>query len=99
LVFSSVFEADFAELLGYFHEVAGSHVSNKFETSAVAMVERLQQNPEMGRIRRALKPEGIRTFGVPRFRNYLVFYRIDGRDLVFLRLRFGGMDLPSLFNR
>jgi hypothetical protein len=47
--------------------------------------------------RRDLKPDGIRSFVVPEFRNYLLFYQIKGDDLILLRVKFGGMDLPELF--
>ena len=97
LIFSSVFESDFAELVGYFSEQGGGKVSTKFEESICRSVKLLDQNPEMGRLRRDLKPSAIRSFAIPQFRNYILFYGISGDDLVFLRVRFGGMDLPRLF--
>ena len=97
LVFSSVFESDFAELVGYFFEQAGMAVSTRFENSVCRLAKLLLQNPELGRARRDLKPAGIRSLPVPDFRNYILFYRADDDDLVLLRLRFGGMDLPGLF--
>ncbi len=97
LVFSSVFESDFAELVGYFHENAGAKVSVRFENEVCRLVELLQTHPELGRGRRDLKPDGIRSLGVPEFRNYLLFYQIHGRDLILLRVKFGGMNLPELF--
>ena len=97
LIFSSVFESDYAELVGYFHEQAGELVSVRFEKSFEHLAALLQQNPELGRVRRDLKPEGIRSFVVPQFRNFVLFYRVAGEDLIILRLRFGGMDLPALF--
>jgi len=97
LIFSSVFESDFAELVGYFHEQGGGKVSAQFEESVCRLVELLNQNPELGRLRRDLRPGAIRSFAIPQFRNYILFYRISGNDLVLLRVRFGGMDLPGLF--
>lgn len=97
LVFGSAFEADFAELIGYLHENGGPLVSQRFEASVVHLVELLLQNPELGRVRRGLKPEGIRSFVVPEFRNYVLFYRLSGEELVLMRVRFGGMNLPTLF--
>jgi len=96
LVFSSVFEADFAELIAYFQDNAGNGLSGRFENQICRLIELLMQHPELGRLRRDLKPAGIRSFGVPDFRNYLLFYQIKGDELVFLRLRYGGMDLPAL---
>lgn len=97
LIFASVFESDLAELSGYFSEQGGASVSLRFEESVCRMVDLIVQNPELGRVRRDLKPESIRSFVVPQFRNYVLFYRISGNDLIFLRVRFGGMDLPALF--
>ena len=97
LVFNSVFESDFAELIGYFHEQGGAVVSVKFEESVCHLTRLLLKNPELGRLRRDLKPEGVRSCLVPQFRNYVLFYRISGHDLVIFRMRFGGMDLPALF--
>ncbi len=99
LVFSSVFEADFAELIAYFQDKAGSDLSVRFENQICQLTELLLRHPELGRVRKDLRPDGVRSFGVPDFRNYLLFYQIKGDDLVFLRLRYGGMDLPALLNR
>ncbi len=48
-------------------------------------------------MRSDLKPEGVRSFVVPEFQNYLLFYQIKGDQLLLLRLKFGGMGLPGLF--
>jgi plasmid stabilization system protein ParE len=96
VVFSSVFEADFAELAGYFQANAGPIVSRRFENEICRLVTLLQKHPELGRLRGDLKPAGIRSFGVTEFRNYLLFYQIKGDDLIFLRVIFGGMDLPKI---
>ena len=98
LVFSSVFEADFAELVAYFQDNGGSNLSLRFENQICRLTELLLRHPELGRLRKDLMPLGIRSFGVPEFRNYLLFYRIKGNELVFLRLRYGGMDLPALLS-
>ena len=97
LVFSSVFESDFAELVGYFFEQAGVEVSFRFEESVCRLTKLLLQNLELGRARRDLKPAGIRSLPVPDFRNYILFYRATRDELVLLRVRFGGMNLPALF--
>jgi len=99
LVFSSVFEGDFAELVAYFQDNAGSDLSVRFENQICELIDLLMRHPELGRLRKDLKPVGIRSFGVPDFRNYHLFYLIKGEDLVLLRLRCGEMDLPALLNR
>ena len=71
LVFSSVFEADFAELIAYFQDKGGS------EDQVCELIELLTSHPELGRLRKDLKPDGVRSFVVPDFRNYLLFYQIQ----------------------
>ncbi len=100
LVFSSLFEQDFAELMAAF--AAGEReyskdVSLRFEENTLDLIQLLLRHPDMGRLRRDLKPEGIRSFRVRGFERYLLFYRVQGEDLVLLRLRFGGMDINALF--
>ena len=97
LVFSSVFEADFAEITAYLHTEASPKVSRQWETAVVRLVGQLQKFPELGRPRKDLHPPGIRTFLVNEFPNYLVFYRLVGNEIIFLRIRHGGMDLLALF--
>ena len=98
LVFTSVFEGDLAELSGYFCAQAGPDVSRRFEDEVCRLVELLLRQPELGRQRHDLTPSSIRSFVVPHFRNYVLFYQWEGDDLKILRLRFGGMDLPAMFN-
>ena len=98
LVFSSVFEADFAEITGRLAIEASTDISLRWENEVIRLVEQLLRHPELGRIRRDLQPAGIRSFRVKDFPNYLLFYQIKKDDLVFLRVRYGGMDLTALFH-
>lgn len=97
LVFSSVFEQDFAGLISHFASEASSGAATRFEENTCALIGLLLENPEMGRLRKDLRPEGIRSFRVRGFDRYLLFYRVQGEDLILLRLRYGGMNLPALF--
>jgi addiction module RelE/StbE family toxin len=94
----STFDADFAELLGYFRDNAGDAVAWRFVEAVERLVKLISKHPMMGRERRDLKPPGIRSFIVTEFRNYILFYRVEGNTLVLLRLRYGGMNLSSLFS-
>jgi len=80
LVFSSVFEADFAELIAYFHHQAGAALSVRFEDQVCHLLTLLRRHPELGRLRQDLKPEGIRSVGVPEFGNYQLFYQDSTRS-------------------
>ena len=97
LIFSSVFESDFAEITVHFAADASPEVSRHWENSIIRVVGLLQKFPELGRLRRGLRPDGIRTFPVGEFPNHLIFYRLTAEEIVFLRVRYGGMDLISLF--
>jgi plasmid stabilization system protein ParE len=97
LVFGSVFEQDFAELISYFAAEASSEVSTRFEQNTYHLLGLLLANPEIGRLRKDLHPGGIRSFRIKGFDRYLLFYQVRGEDLVLLRLRYGGMNLQALF--
>ena len=96
LVFSSVFERDFAEIVRHLAKEASEQIGARFEAQTYATIKALLRQPEMGRLRQDLKPDGIRSFRIRRFERYLLFYQVSGDDLILLRLRYGGMDLRAL---
>jgi plasmid stabilization system protein ParE len=97
LVFGSLFEQDFAELVSRFATEASRDVATRFEQNTCDLVQLLSKNPELGRPRKDLKPAGIRSFRIHGFDRYLLFYQVRGEDLILLRLRYGGMNLQALF--
>ena len=92
------FDRDFAELVMRFKEQAGDAVAWRFVEAVENLIDLLSEHPLLGRERRDLTPEGVRSFVMSRFRNYLVFYRVSHNEVVFMRLRHGAMDLPTIFN-
>jgi len=97
LVFSSIFEADFAEITAQFAIVASPEVSVRWESAIIRVTTLLRKFPELGRIRSDLHPRGIRTFVVKEFPNFLILYRTTANEIIFLRVRHGGMDLTRMF--
>jgi plasmid stabilization system protein ParE len=97
MVFSSVFEADFAEITAQFAVLASPEVTVRWENAIIRVTALLKKFPELGRIRRDLRPAGVRTFRVKEYPNYLVFYRNTATEIIFLRVRYGGMDLTQMF--
>src|ERR1043166_9507196 len=97
LVFSSIFEQDFAELVTLFARKASTEVATRFEKNTYRLIEMILRHPQTGRLRPDLNPAGIRSFRVPGFSRYLLFYQIKNAELVLLRLRYGGMNLQALF--
>jgi plasmid stabilization system protein ParE len=97
LILGSVFERDFAQLITWFAAEASLEVATRFEDNTCKLIRTLLQNPRLGRVRTDLRPADIRSFRVPGFDRYLLFYQVRGGELVLLRLRYGGMNLPALF--
>jgi plasmid stabilization system protein ParE len=98
VVFTSIFEADFAEITAQFAALASPEVSSHWEEAIIRLTALLQKHPNLGSVRRDLKPVGIRTFGIKEFPNFLIFYRVTAGEIIFLRVRYGGMDLPKMFD-
>lgn len=97
IVFSSVFEADFAEITAQFSVLASPETSVRWEKAVIRLTALLQKHPEMGRVRRDLRPRGIRSFVIKEYPDFLIFYRATSNEIIFLRVRYGGMDLPKMF--
>lgn len=97
LIFSTVFEQDFAEIITRFAKEASVEIATRFEENTYRLIDLLTNNPELGRLRKDLNPPDIRSFRIRGFDSYLLFYRIQGDDLIILRLRHAGMNLQALF--
>jgi plasmid stabilization system protein ParE len=63
----------------------------------MATVARLQKQPDLGRIRHDLKPNGIRSLILRRYPRYLLFYVWQNDTIEVLRIKHGMMDIPKLF--
>jgi len=66
--------AAFEELITRFAAEAFTEVATHFEHGTYKLIETLLQHPKMGRMRTDLVPDGIRSFRVPGFDRYLLFY-------------------------
>jgi toxin ParE1/3/4 len=97
LIFSSVFEADFAAGVEYLAREASEEIATRWEIAIYRAVAQLQKHPQLGRLRRDLNPSGIRTFNVKVFPRYLIFYTVRDQELILLRVRHGAMNLHALF--
>lgn len=76
---------------------AGENVALRWKSSLKQTLVLLCQFPELGRLRPDLPIEGIRTFNVKNFSNWLIFYRLSENEVEFLRVKHGMMHLPALF--
>ena len=87
---------DIAQELKWLNEKAGAEVAHNWYDAVWASIDQLQKHPGLGRLRRDLKPDGIRSWRVKGFARWLLFY-LERRDaLVFLRIRQGTMNLSVL---
>ncbi|HVU28615.1 MAG TPA: type II toxin-antitoxin system RelE/ParE family toxin [Verrucomicrobiae bacterium] len=96
IVFSSVFEDDFAEVVGYFASEVTPELSIRFENQVVETYKLISANPQIGRLRKDLSQPEIRSLVVGGFENYILFYQIRKNDVFFVRLLHGARNLPEL---
>lgn len=97
ITFSSVFENDFAEVVGYLAEEVTPALSVRFEDQVVEAYKLIAANPEIGRLRKDLSQPEIRSLVIGGFENYILFYQVRRKDVFFLRLLHGARNLPDLF--
>jgi plasmid stabilization system protein ParE len=90
------FRLDLAEELTWLNNKAGSEVAEGWYRAVCASIEQVRKQPGLGRPRRDLKPEGIRSWRVKGFARWLLFYMERPEAVVFLRLRQGTMNLVVL---
>jgi|SRR5580698_4752251 plasmid stabilization system protein ParE len=88
------FLLDLAEELTWLKDNAGVEVAGRWYEALLATIEFIERNPEIGRERTDLSPEGIRSWRLSKFPRWLVFYAIkDKGQVVFYRVRSGTMNL------
>lgn len=87
---------DLAEELQWLNQKAGPEVAERWYEALWVTIEQIRKHPGLGRLRRDLKPEGVRTWRIKGFGRWLIFYSERSDALVFLRVRQGTMDLARL---
>ncbi len=96
-VFRPQFWLDLEDGVAYLTAKASTETAKRWHAEVMGSVARVEQQPDLGRPRRDLKPPGIRSLILRRFPRYLLFYRWDGEIVEILRVKHGMMDLPLLF--
>lgn len=97
-VFRPQFWLDLAAGVAYLAEKASPETAGRWHAEVMAVVNRLEQWPDLGRLRRDLNPPDIRSLVLPRYPRYLLFYRYSDDTVEVLRIKHGMMDLPRLFS-
>jgi toxin ParE1/3/4 len=68
--------------------------AERFFTAAEAAFELLRRHPRIGRLRSFSIP-GVRSWAMPNFQNYLVFYLPTKTEVQILAVLHGARNLPS----
>jgi len=89
-------EADLLEIWSFVaQESENPEVADKFIDVIAERILLLAKNPHLGRPRDHDLQVGLRSFAIG---NYVIFYYIEGKDVLILRLLHGRRDIPSLLN-
>jgi plasmid stabilization system protein ParE len=88
---------DLAEELTWLRDQAGAAVAERWYQSLVHTLDFIQKNPFVGRTRKDLSPPGIRSWRIPEFPRWLIFYSVtEDEKIIFYRVRSGTMNLPAM---
>lgn len=99
LVVTEVADNDVVEAAAYLAEAAGTDVALRFYQRVDGAFRMLSSNPSIGHPRwfRRATLAGVRSWKVPGFDNWLIFYRATARVVEIVRVVHGARDLGRLF--
>lgn len=99
VLFRPQFWKDVDETMVYLAQEASEATAEQWHDAVMRSVARIAENPGRGHPRRDLKPEGIRALSIRPFHRHLIFYRwsMYKEEIEFFRVKYGGMNLPRLF--
>jgi len=97
VVYRPQFWLDLEAGVAYLAEEASPEIASRWHQAILATVKRVENHPDLGRLRRDLTPPGIRSLIVRHYPRYLLFYSWHGDTIELLRIKHGMMDLPQLF--
>lgn len=91
------FIADFDRQFRWYDRKGGWEVARRYLAAVDRTLEKLAQQPDLGRVRRFPQPElrGVRSLAVERpFNRHMIFYRFDETNVEAWRVIHGARDLP-----
>ena len=90
---------DILEQADWYEQQSGQSLAKRWESSVTAAILGILKNPQSGALCgfSAEELNGIRRMPISRFPKHLVFYRLENRDILILRVVHGARDLESLF--
>lgn len=73
----------------------------RFQDAVEAVFERLAEQPRLGRLRTFLSTHlaDLRSFVIPGFESYVIFYRLVGDRVQVVRLLHGAQDIDRILGR
>ena len=89
---------DMAAHILYLNRKAGAEVALRFVDSVEEALGRLEQFPQLGRLRHFRQP-GLRSWMVPGFRRWLLFYLSTENGIRLYRVIHSAMDLETQLGR
>jgi plasmid stabilization system protein ParE len=98
LIYRPLFLADVEACADYLASEANEAVVAAWHQALKKALQRIQEVPEIGRVRQDLPLPGIRSLNLRQYPNYLIFYRLEKGAIELLRVRHGMMHLPDLFS-
>ena len=96
-LFRPEFWIDLEKGVAYLAANASVQTAKAWHDNVLATVRLISDHPGIGRTRKDLEPDGVRSFRLGKFPKYLVFYRVTDTGLEFFRVKHGMMNLPILF--
>ncbi len=96
LITRTRFYLDVTEEVEYLARKAGPATALRWSQGVDSTIQMLLRNPKLGRPRTDLHPAGVRAWRVEHFRRWLIFYAVEEKALVLLRIRYGTLNLTAL---
>ena len=99
VVRSALARADVLDHASYIAENAGLDAADRFLQAIEHAYAQLAQLPGMGSPRDYGDPAltGMRMWPIPRYRNFLIFYRATGEEIEILRVLYAARDIQEIF--
>jgi toxin ParE1/3/4 len=99
LCLSDVTVNDILEQADWYQQRSGPALAKRWESAVTSALVRIVDNPQSGARSsfHADELRGIRRMSVVRFPKHLIFYRVEGDEILILRVIHGARDLESLF--
>lgn len=92
-----LFLVDVEQTAEYLSAEAGEDVALRWKDALSRTLALPRRFPQIGRVRPDLPIKEVRTFRIKDFPNWLIFYRINNKQIELLPVKHGMMHLPGLF--